>query len=364
MKNKSLIAMLAAMMSTRMLGLFMILPVFAVAATHLSGATPKLIGLTLGIYGLTQALFQIPLGLLSDHIGRKRVIFAGLCIFLLGSIVGANAHTIHTMLLARALQGAGAIGSTILALVSDITSEQSRTKAMAMIGMSIGCSFMIAMILGPILNHTFQLSGIFWMTAGLALTSMLLLTRIPHTKSATHYFDQAQSSRLLINKKLLLLDISVFSLHCILTAMFIAIPIALTKQFLFSSAQQIILYCVILLLSFVFAVPLIITAEKRGKIRHIFHSMIACVVFCEGLLFFTPTSRLALCAILLLFLRLLPHLKHSYPPWFQKPFLPKEKVPRWVFIPPHSFWGFLPVAHSAVLYLRILVFQGFLGCVR
>jgi predicted MFS family arabinose efflux permease len=282
--NKTAVVMLACMMSIRMLGLFMILPVFSVAAASLAGATPKLIGITLGIYGLTQALFQIPLGLLSDHIGRKRVIFAGLSIFLIGSVLGANAHSIYLMMIARALQGAGAIGSTILAFVSDITAPESRTKAMAFIGMSIGCAFTIAMILGPVINHYFYLSGIFWVTALLAIIAMIFITALPAPSHHVHITHQNYLNPLL-NKKLVALDVGIFSLHTILTAMFIAIPILLAQQLHLSNPQQMILYGVILLMGFACAVPLIVTAEKKGKIRSIFLTAVASIFLVECLFY-------------------------------------------------------------------------------
>src|SRR3990167_7473289 len=166
-------------MSVRMLGLFMILPVFSAYAMHLAGATHAMIGITLGVYGLTQAIFQIPFGMLSDHLGRKPIIFFGLILLLIGSIMAAFSHSIYTLCFARALQGSGAIGSTVLALLSDLTRDESRSKAMAFMGLSIGFAFIIAMILGPVIHHYFALSGIFNLTALLACAAMLLLLLIP-----------------------------------------------------------------------------------------------------------------------------------------------------------------------------------------
>ncbi|MBT3196581.1 MAG: MFS transporter, partial [Gammaproteobacteria bacterium] len=164
---------LAGIFSLRMLGLFMLLPVLSLYAESFEQATPMLMGIALGIYGLTQALFQIPFGMLSDRWGRKRVIALGLVIFALGSVVAALATTIEWIIIGRAIQGAGAIAAAAMALLADLTREEFRTRAMAVFGMSIGFSFMAAIILGPILNGWIGVSGIFWVTALLALLGLV-----------------------------------------------------------------------------------------------------------------------------------------------------------------------------------------------
>src|SRR5512135_2817949 len=160
---------LAAVFSVRLLGLFMIYPVFAAYASTLAGASPYLIGEALGIYGLTQGLLQIPFGLLSDRLGRKVMIVFGLILFALGSAVAAVSTSIGGVVIGRALQGAGAVGSVILALVADLTAEENRTQAMAIVGVTIGASFMIALVTGPIIAHFVGVAGIFWLMVGLAL---------------------------------------------------------------------------------------------------------------------------------------------------------------------------------------------------
>ncbi len=160
---------LAGIFTLRMLGLFMIFPIFSLDAHLYSGNTPMLTGLAIGIYGLTQAMFQIPFGRLSDHIGRKKVIVAGLLIFAAGSAVAASADSIWEVISGRALQGFGAIAAAVLALTADLTREEQRTKAMAIIGVSIGMAFALAMVAGPAIKPLLGLSGLFWLTGVLAI---------------------------------------------------------------------------------------------------------------------------------------------------------------------------------------------------
>ncbi|MGB5669834.1 MAG: MFS transporter, partial [Sedimenticolaceae bacterium] len=169
---------LAGVYGFRMLGLFLILPVFALFAEKLPGATPFLTGLAVGIYGLTQAVLQIPFGLLSDRIGRKPVIFGGLLLFALGSVIAASAQDVWLVILGRAVQGSGAIAAVVMALAADLTREENRTKAMASIGITIGASFMIAMMAGPVLGRLIGVSGIFWLTAVLALLGIAMVALV------------------------------------------------------------------------------------------------------------------------------------------------------------------------------------------
>ena len=178
---------LGSLYSLRMLGLFMVLPILALYSDDYNGASPLLIGITLGVYGLTQALLQIPLGLLSDKIGRRPVIIGGLVLFIIGSLVAATAETMVGLMVGRALQGAGAIASTLMALVSDLTSEENRTKAMAAIGASIGLSFMLAMIIGPLIASVMGLPGVFWVTAVLGCLGIIVfLGWVPRMVAVEH----------------------------------------------------------------------------------------------------------------------------------------------------------------------------------
>ncbi|WP_455379908.1 MFS transporter, partial [Acidihalobacter prosperus] len=165
---------LASIYSVRMLGLFMILPVFTLYGSELEGHTKFLIGLAIGIYGLTQAILQIPFGMLSDRIGRKPIILIGLVIFIVGSVIAAMSGSIYGVILGRALQGAGAISSTVMALAADLTRDEHRTKIMGSIGLSIGIAFSVALVAGPIVNRWVGVEGIFWLTAALGIVGMAI----------------------------------------------------------------------------------------------------------------------------------------------------------------------------------------------
>src|SRR6266568_4846871 len=220
---------LAAVFSVRLLGLFMIYPVFAAYAQGLTGATPYLIGEALGIYGLAQGLLQIPFGLLSDRFGRKRMIIIGLVLFGIGSLVAAVSTSIAGVIFGRVLQGTGAVGSVILALVADLTREESRTKAMATVGITIGASFMIAVVAGPIAAKFIGVSGIFWLMVGLALVGIAITVFVvPNPRRISIHRDAetvpGMIGSVLRNGELLRLDFGVFALHAMLTASFLVVP--------------------------------------------------------------------------------------------------------------------------------------------
>ena len=301
------VASLATIMSFRLLGLFMILPIFSIYAIHLSGANASLIGFALGAYGLTQALLQIPFGMLSDKINRKWIITLGLVLFALGSVMAALASSIYMMIIARALQGGGAVGSTILALLSDLTCDENRTKAMAFIGMSIGIAFAIAMIIGPFTAHYFGLSGIFWFTTILAVIGIFLLYFwVPKAPTNPHNQVQGINSKgfgkVLKNKNLLILNLSIMCLHAILTALFLAIPLILTQQLQLTAMHQTILYLSVLLLSFIAMLPMVIIAEKKHRIKQIFLTSILVLGISSFLIFhFSYSIPIIACALWLFF---------------------------------------------------------------
>lgn len=270
---------LGAVFSLRMLGMFMVLPVLTTYGMALQGATQSLIGIAIGIYGLAQALFQIPFGLLSDRVGRRPLIVAGLLIFALGSVVAAATDSIWGIILGRALQGSGAIAAAVMALLSDLTREQNRTKAMAFIGVSFGITFAIAMVLGPVITHAFGLSALFWGIAVLALAGIIItLTIIPQPSHHVLNRESAivkDSSRLVLrNSRLLKLNAGIMSLHILLMASFVALPLAMESAG-FLRQQQWVVYLTTMLVSFVAVIPFVIYAEKKRQMKRVF---VACVV--------------------------------------------------------------------------------------
>lgn len=321
LQEKRSVMALAAIMSIRMLGLFMILPVFSVYASKMPGATPTLVGLGLGIYGLTQACLQIPFGMYSDRVGRKQVICLGLLLLFAGSIVAACAHSITVLILGRALQGSGAVGSTVLALTADLTRDEFRSKAMAMIGLSIGFAFTLAMVLGPMINTWFHLSGIFMATALLALIGLgILLFAIPKPPKPISNTNTTLQNRFrtAFTPKLLLLDVSVFSLHAILTAMFIAIPFILFHTIGLTEWEQVGLYLIVLIVSFLAALPLIIIAEKKRKMKPIFVGAIATIFLLELILSTIPHAAIITGLLLLVFFTSFTLLEATLPSWVSK----------------------------------------------
>jgi predicted MFS family arabinose efflux permease len=266
---------LASIFSIRMLGLFMLFPVISLYQDKLSGATPALIGLAIGVYGLTQGLLQIPFGLLSDRIGRKPVIFMGLCLFALGSVVAAMSDSVYGVIAGRALQGCGAIAAAIMALAADLTREEHRTKAMAMIGMSIGSAFALALVLGPLFDHWVGLSGLFWFTGVMAILGMLVLKlMVPNPVSQRLHRDAepvpAQFAQILRDTQLLRLDVGIFVLHMILTASFVVFPLVLQNVLGMDSAHHWWVYLPVLLISVLAMVPFIIMAERHRRMKKVF----------------------------------------------------------------------------------------------
>ncbi|MEN8168639.1 MAG: MFS transporter [Pseudomonadota bacterium] len=296
---------LASIFALRMLGLFMILPVFALYAEHLDGVTPLLVGLAIGVYGLTQALLQIPFGMASDRVGRKPVIAVGLLIFAIGSVVAAMADTIHGVILGRALQGAGAVAAAVMALVADLTREDHRSKAMAVIGMTIGFSFLAAMVAGPLLNQWIGVPGIFWLTAVLAVGGVaVLFTAVPTPKKSTFHRDAepvpAQFSEVLHDKELLRLDLGIFVLHLILTSSFVVVPLAL-RDAGFAGADHWQLYLPVMVLAMGLAVPFIIIAEVKRRMKEVFVGAVAALLLAQLLLAWDHGGVIIIGVLMLLF---------------------------------------------------------------
>ncbi|MFY8273769.1 MFS transporter [Pseudoalteromonas sp. SSDWG2] len=265
---------LASVFAFRMLGLFMLMPVLAIYGQDLSGFSPLWIGLAIGAYGLTQAVLQIPMGWLSDRFGRKRIIISGLIVFAIGSVIAALAESMYMLTLGRALQGMGAIASALLALAADLSRDEQRPKVMAVIGMSIGMSFAIAMLLGPMIAASFGVAGIFWLTAALALVGIgIVLWFVP---SAVRRAPKGETSvtladvgKLIRNPDLARLDLGVLFLHLTLTTIFVSLPTQLITDGL-EAQKHWQLYIPVFILSFVLMVPMMIFAVAKQKEKPLF----------------------------------------------------------------------------------------------
>ncbi len=270
----------------RMIGLFMILPVFSLYAQQYQGATPLLIGLAIGIYGLTQGLFQLPFGFLSDRFGRKKMIVIGLLLFAAGSAVAATAETIQQVVAGRALQGMGAVAAVVMALAADLTREEVRMRVMASIGMSIGLAFMLSMIIGPVLASNIGMAGLFWTTAVLALSSIVVLLALTPNPVRERFHRDAEVSLsdipgVLANRELLRLDLGVFILHLTLAGTFVLFPLVLRDQLALPVARHWEVYLPVFVISIALMLPMIIHAEKKAKMKPMFLLGITLVLLSE-----------------------------------------------------------------------------------
>jgi predicted MFS family arabinose efflux permease len=297
MTIKNHIVALASILSMRMLGLFMIFPIFTLYAQQLPNVTPILIGLAIGIYGFTQAILQIPFGMLSDRVGRKPIIYLGLIIFAIGSVIAALSSSIVGIIIGRALQGSGAIASTILALTADLSHEADRTKAMATLGVSIGISFIVALILGPIFYNWIGMSGIFWFTAALAILGCIILYYFVPQPTKSYSTIETKFITVLTNTQLLRLDIGILLLHFSLTALFVVLPLSLAKQV--DAVWQV--YIPVLSLSIVAMVPSIILAEKYNHMKFVFLTAISVLALSQLGLSYLHTNFIGIIIMLFLF---------------------------------------------------------------
>ncbi|MCK6411525.1 MAG: MFS transporter [Azonexus sp.] len=295
-------ASLASIFALRMLGLFLILPVFSVYAKDVPGGDNlTLIGFALGAYGLTQAVFQIPYGIASDYWGRKPVIVVGLLLFAFGSFVAAWAPDLHWIVVGRVLQGAGAISAAVTALAADLTREEHRTKVMAMIGSSIGLVFALSLVGAPLLYGWIGMGGLFILTGVLALAAIVLLLKaVPAVPRPTGHL-RLPLRRVLGDPDLLRLNLGIFTLHLIQMAMFVVLPHALVKHGGLAPAAHWQVYLPAVLVSFAVMVPAIIAAERRDKMRPIFLAAVALLIVVQCGLYLAGSSLWTLALWLLLF---------------------------------------------------------------
>jgi len=266
---------LATIYAFRMFGLFMILPVFALYAENLPGATPFTMGLAIGIYGLTQAVLQIPFGMWSDRIGRKPVIFIGLLIFIVGSIIAGNATSIEGIIIGRAIQGGGAIAAALMALAADLSREEHRIKMMALIGISIGASFALSMVLGPIINAWIGISGIFYGTAVLGLVGIAILYLFVPDPVASHFHRDTEVATesvatALKDTQLLRLDFGILILHFVLMCVFLVMPLVLKNDMGIAADKHGHIYLPVFAFSLVLMLPFIIIAERKRAMKQVF----------------------------------------------------------------------------------------------
>lgn len=257
---------LGGVYALRMLGLFIILPVFAIYAETLQNSTPMLAGIAVGIYGLTQAVLQVPMGWLSDCFGRRAVVLLGLTVFMVGSLIAADATSIEQMIVGRALQGAGAISAALTAWVADLSREQVRARMMGMIGMLIGSTFIISLIAGPLLAGKIGVDGIFALVAGLAVLAMVMVLvlipagRVASQRAAGSWSDMREIFR---DSRLLRLSLGASIIHMLLTANFMSLPLAMRDLAGLPVEQHSMFYLVVLAGSALFLFPVLRLAQSR-----------------------------------------------------------------------------------------------------
>ncbi|WP_201583643.1 MFS transporter [Psychrobacter sp. HII-4] len=307
----------------RMIGLFMIVPVFSVYGDNYAHATPFLIGLAVGVYGLGQAIFQIPMSLAADKFPRKPIIFLGLILFALGGMIAANATDIYEVIIGRALAGSGAVSAVLMALLADVTREEMRTKAMATMGLTIATSIMLAFAFGPLLVGSLGMSGLFWLTSGFAVLAMMLLFVVPTPlRVLKHNLDNKsigqQLASVLKIGDLNRLHIGIFALHLTMTAIFVLLPHQLSEVLGLSVRQQGLVYLPLLFIGFAVAIPFIIVAEKKRKMRQVFLGAIGLMTAALALLALGSQVGVGIIVGLLLYFMGFNLLEATIPSWISK----------------------------------------------
>jgi MFS family permease len=322
-------ASLASIYGLRMLGMFIILPVFALYAETLPGGSDRtLVGIALGAYGLTQALLQIPFGWASDRFGRKPTIVVGLLLFALGSFIAAWAPSIGWTIVGRSVQGAGAISAAVIALTADLTRHEVRTRAMAVIGMTIGATFALSLILGPVLKAWIGVPGIFALTGLLALGAIVVLKRRVPEPDPAHAHPRepglAAFGRVLANGQLLRLNYGIFALHALLMALFVQVPFALRDAGLPAEAHWKI-YLPVMVASVLLMMPALRAADRPAHGKAVFVGAVLVLGIGQAILALSGTSLAALAVGLVVFFAAFNLLEASLPSLVSKFAPPAQK---------------------------------------
>ncbi|MDY0052606.1 MAG: MFS transporter [Aliarcobacter sp.] len=295
---------LSLIIALRFFGLFLVLPIISVYAMNLEGSTPMLVGIVIGGYALTQMIFQVPFGMISDKIGRKKTIIIGLVIFAAGSLICALSTDIYSLLFGRLLQGAGAIGAVVTATISDLVKEEQRPKAMATMGMFIGVAFAASMAAGPTLGASYGLSTLFYIVMVIAIGSIfVLLKAVPNPPHITHtYNKKVELSAVLGNVNLIKMNITNFLQKGLMTFAFMIIPIVLTKHYAWELSELWKVYIPAMIFGFIAMAPAAIIAEKKGKFREIL--IIGIVFFAISYLIigFSPSATIFVIGVVIFFI--------------------------------------------------------------
>lgn len=310
---------LSSVYAIRLFGLFIIFPVFALHSNEFNFSTPLLVGIALGIYGLTQALLQIPMGVWSDRVGRKPIIVFGFLVFCVGSVIAALSDSIYGVIIGRALQGAGAVASTMMALAADLSREEQRSKINAIIGGGIALAFAIALLLGPILQARFGLAGLFWLSALLAIVAIGIIHYVVPTpddrppialdvpKWPVHQLAEALSS-----KELWRLYFGVFTLHLAMTTNFLILPAMIVERLHLASAEHWIFYLFILVISVLLMWPALVIGEKKNRVKGFFITAIIIISFSQYF-WYNTSSASALIIFMTLFFATFSYLEANLP---------------------------------------------------
>lgn len=295
---------LSSIIAMRFFGLFIVLPVISVYALGMQNATPFLVGVVIGGYALTQMVFQVPFGMMSDKIGRKQTILIGIVVFVVGSVICSMSENIYTLLFGRFLQGAGAIGAVVSAMISDLVKEEVRTKAMAMMGGSIAMAFSAAMIAGPLISASFGVPALFDIAAILALISLVILyVMVPNPPKIIHgYSDTSSVSQILKNSKINKMNLTNFLQKGLMTMAFMLIPIILIKNFGWQMSDLVKVYASSMVAGILAMAPAAILAEKKGKFKQVLIAGILFFMFSFLVMGFSSSELLFSVGVVLFFI--------------------------------------------------------------